>query len=80
MSETIRSEELPPRLAEALNVHRGEGVDYVVQADGSVTLTRTADARKETLDEIRARLAPWVGSARHGLTTDEIMAMTRGDD
>ena len=63
---------IPKRVRDYLGLEPGSSVDFELAADGRVFL---AAARKAS-DSRFARLR---GSARGGMTTDELMALTRGE-
>jgi antitoxin PrlF len=72
---------IPQEIREKLGLHPGTEVEFDI-VDGTVRIRRA-----DTQDERRRRLRAWIerarGSARHTkvqLTTDEIMALTRGED
>ena len=64
---------IPKPVRDLLGLVPGSKVDFRRTADGAIVLTR-----KENLPE--SRFAKWRGRAGKGLlSTDEIMALTRGD-
>ena len=72
---------IPQEIREKLGLHPGTEVEFDI-VDDEVRIRRA-----ETQDARRRRVRAWIdrvrGSARHTkvqLTTDEIMALTRGDD
>lgn len=65
---------IPKPVRDSLGLEPGSQVDFREAADGSFVLRR-AEAEAE-----ESRFAKWRGHAGPGLTTDEIMAMTRGED
>ncbi len=67
---------IPQDLREATGMLPGTEVEFVLGDDGVIRLTRQAG----TPAAVRAALDALRGSARGSLTTDEIMAMTRGED
>jgi antitoxin PrlF len=69
---------IPKEVRDLLGITPGTSVTIEMEADGRVVL-RKADTtgRSSTPPSRFARLR---GSATAGLTTDEIMALTRGDD
>jgi AbrB family looped-hinge helix DNA binding protein len=64
---------IPRRLRDFLGLKPGSEVDFELAEDGRVFLK----ARKQAPESRFARLR---GSAKLGMTTDEIMALTRGED
>lgn len=64
---------IPIEIREQLGLHPGSAVEFSVDGD-AVRITRAQD------DEGRGRrlVARMRGSATSGMTTDEIMALTRG--
>jgi AbrB family looped-hinge helix DNA binding protein len=76
MSTTVTAKgqvTIPKPVRDLLGIAPGSKVDFHRAADGSVVLVR-AD-RKRPL----SRFAKMRGHAGKGLTTDEIMALTRGE-
>jgi AbrB family looped-hinge helix DNA binding protein len=63
----------PRRVREHLGLKPGSEIDFDVAEDGRVFL-RTRDKAPES------RFARIRGSAKGGMTTDELMALTRGED
>lgn len=64
---------LPKRLREAIGVEVGEEVDFRVNERGEVVVERAGPLRPE------GRFARWRGFFGPGLSTDDVMAMTRGE-
>ena len=64
---------IPKAVREFLGIAPGSKVDFHRAADGNVVLTR-ADEKKPA-----SRFEQLRGHAGKGLTTDAIMALTRGD-
>ena len=64
---------IPKRLRDHLGLKPGSSVEFELAADGRVFL-RT---RQRVPHSKFARLR---GSAKSGMTTDEVMALTRGED
>jgi antitoxin PrlF len=64
---------IPKAVRDLLGIVPGSRVDFLRAADGSVVLTRV-DERQPV-----SRFAKLRGHAGEGLTTDEIMALTRGE-
>jgi len=76
MATTITSKgqvTIPKPVRDLLGVGPGSRVEFRRAADGSVVIER-ADRVSQA-----SRLADLVGIAGPGLSTDEIMAITRGD-
>ena len=77
MSTTITSKgqvTIPKKIREFLGVRPGNAVEFKVGEDGRVTVTRPG--RKHS----PGRLAGLRGIAKGAMSTDEIMALTRGGD
>jgi antitoxin PrlF len=64
---------IPKRVREHLGLEPGSVVDFELAADGRVVLTRPGASPP-------SRFARMRGIATVKMTTDEIMALTRGDD
>jgi antitoxin PrlF len=64
---------LPKRLRDHLGLKPGSDVDFELAEDGRVFLKTNHEAP-------RSRFARLRGSAKLGMTTDELMALTRGED
>jgi antitoxin PrlF len=64
---------LPKRLRDHLGLKPGSDVEFELAEDGRVFL-KTRNSPPES------RFARLRGSAKLGMTTDEIMALTRGED
>lgn len=72
---------IPQEIREKLGLHPGTEVEFDI-VDDTVRIRR-ADNQEERRRRIQAWIARARGSATRrgpGLTTDEIMAMTRGED
>jgi AbrB family looped-hinge helix DNA binding protein len=67
---------IPKPIRDHLVLRPGDRVEFEVDADGAVVV-RKADPGTEVLED---RFAELMGCATAGLTTDEIMALTRGED
>lgn len=65
---------IPKKVRDFLGIRAGTAVEFRLDAEGRVVLTR-ADGKRP-----RSRLARLRGSLRSGMSTDEIMALTRGED
>ncbi len=64
---------IPKRLRDHLGLQPGSFVEFEMAADGRVFL-------KPQQPEPESRFARLRGSAKLGMTTDEIMALTRSED
>jgi AbrB family looped-hinge helix DNA binding protein len=64
---------VPRRLRDHLGLKPGSEVDFELAEDGRVFLRPRGKAPE-------SRFARLLGSAGPGMTTDEIMALTRGED
>ena len=64
---------IPKRVRDLLDIKPGTAVEFKLAADGQVTLNK-AGARRRKL----SRFARVRGRATGGMTTDQIMALTRG--
>ena len=64
---------IPKRLRDHLGLKPGSSVEFELAADGRVFL-KTAQRAPES------RFARVRGSVKFGMTTDEVMALTRGED
>ncbi len=64
---------IPKRLRDHLGLKPGSSVAFELAADGRVFL-KTAQRVAES------KFARLRGSAKSGMTTDELMALTRGED
>ncbi len=67
---------IPKRVRDHLNIKPGSAVDFELAADGRIVLVkagRKPAVRRDAFARIR-------GSAKGGMSTDEIMALTRGED
>jgi antitoxin PrlF len=64
---------IPKKVRDYLGIKPGDAVDFELGADRRVVLTKT-EARRGPSVFARVR-----GSATAGMSTDEIMALTRGD-
>jgi AbrB family looped-hinge helix DNA binding protein len=64
---------LPKRLRDHLGLKPGSDVDFELAEDGRVFLKTRNQAPESRFARLR-------GSAGPGMTTDEIMALTRGED
>jgi AbrB family looped-hinge helix DNA binding protein len=64
---------IPKRLRDHLGIKPGCSVEFVLAEDGRVWLKARPPAAEGRFARLR-------GSARSDMTTDEIMALTRGED
>ena len=64
---------LPKRLRDHLRLKPGSVVDFELAGDGRVFLKTNYKAPPSRFARLR-------GSAKLGMTTDELMALTRGED
>ena len=64
---------IPKRLREHLGLKPGSNIDFELAEDGRVFL-------KTHQQVTESRFARLRGSAKLGMTTDELMALTRGED
>ena len=64
---------IPKRLRDHLGLKPGSSVEFELAADGRVFLTTRQRAPESKFARLR-------GSARSGMTTDEVMALTRGEN
>jgi antitoxin PrlF len=65
---------VPKRVRDYLGIEPGTEVAFRLAADGSIVIERADGTRPPS------RISRVVGSAGPGPSTDEIMAMLRGDD
>lgn len=66
---------IPKHVREKLGVKPGEAVDFRI-TDGGDVIVRPANAPRRTPRPISELIGAW----GPGLTTDEVLRMTRGDD
>ncbi len=64
---------IPKPIRDHLGIKPGSKVEFTRAADGSVVIARTDDK------PVKGRFEALRGDAGPGLSTDEIMAMTRGE-
>jgi antitoxin PrlF len=65
---------IPKPVRDHLGIKPGSAVEFELAADGRVVLVKAGERRPVS------RFEALRGRAGKGLTTDEIMALTRGDD
>jgi antitoxin PrlF len=63
---------IPKRLRDYLGLTPGSDVDFDVAEDGRVYLRAHGKGPQSRFARLR-------GSAKHGMTTDQLMALTRGE-
>ena len=76
MATTVTSKgqvTIPKPVRDRLGVRQGDAIDFRLTADGQVVLVKVGGAAPVS------RFQALRGGAGPGLTTDEIMALTRGD-
>ena len=76
MATTVTSKgqvTIPKPVRDRLGITAGSAVDFQMEADGRVVLTKVNGPRGTS------RLEKWRGCAGPGPSTDDIMAMTRGE-
>jgi len=66
---------IPKPVRDLLDIKPGTAVEFELDAEGRVTLTTVGAPRRR-----RSRFARVRGSATAGMSTDQIMALTRGED
>jgi antitoxin PrlF len=64
---------IPKRLRDHLGLKPGSDIDFELADDGRVFLKTHEEAPESRFARLR-------GSAKLGMTTDELMALTRGED
>lgn len=66
---------IPKPIRDALDIHPGSLVEFVMDRDGRIVLRKagTEQPVRPQFDRVRGSLGP-------GMSTDEIMALLRGDD
>lgn len=78
MATTVTSKgqvTIPKPVRDRLGIKPGSAVEFELAADGNVILVK-AGARRA----VKSRFASSLGIAGKGLSTDQIMALTRGDE
>ena len=77
MSATVTSKgqvTIPKAVRDRLGLEPGTQVDFRLADDGTIVLQRTDEKPAKSFFE------KFRGHAGKGMTTDELMALTRGDD
>jgi AbrB family looped-hinge helix DNA binding protein len=77
MSTTVTSKgqvTIPKAVRDRLNLKPGSAVDFSLTADGQVVIAKAGKTAKP-----KSRFERFRGSATVKMTTDEIMALMRGD-
>jgi AbrB family looped-hinge helix DNA binding protein len=67
---------IPKRVRDRLNIKPGSTVDFELTEDARVVLVKSGRGHRDRT----SAFAKVRGAAGAGMTTDEIMALTRGDD
>jgi antitoxin PrlF len=67
---------IPKRIRQHLGIKPGSGVEFEVGPNGDVVLRKAGRARSTAR---RSRFAQFRGTATVKLSTEEIMALTRGE-
>jgi len=69
---------IPKEVRDLLGIKPGNAVAFEVDDDGRVVVAKVG--RRGVANRPASRFAKLRGSATAGMTTDEIMALTRGED
>lgn len=69
---------IPQEVRDYAGFQPGTEVEFVIAEDGSVRVIAAATARAGQAQRLASALRGLRGSADVGMTTDEIMALTRG--
>lgn len=75
MATTVTSKgqvTIPKTIRDRLGIQPGNAVDFRMDPDGRIVLRKVDGSTANPFEK-------WRGSAGPGLSTDEIMAMTRGE-
>ncbi|MGN6583759.1 MAG: AbrB/MazE/SpoVT family DNA-binding domain-containing protein [Rhizobiaceae bacterium] len=78
MSTTVTTKgqvTIPKSVRDLLGLKPGTKVEFRAGVNGEIVLKRADDEKRPP-----SRFAKFIGHAGPGLSTDEIMALTRGDD
>ena len=81
MATTVTSKgqvTIPKSVRDLLGIVPGTAVDFDLTPDGQVVLRKTSQGRSRGRSP-RSRFAPLRGVATVKMTTDQILALTRGD-
>ena len=70
---------IPKAIREFLGLKPGERVRFEPMPDGRVAMT-TVDTAKANANKAPCPFEQFLGTVNTGMTTDELMRMTRGDD
>lgn len=68
---------IPKAVREKLKLKPGAKVEFTVHDNGTVTVGKEGD-RERRMKEYRKRIESLIGTATSGMTTEEIMFLTRG--
>jgi AbrB family looped-hinge helix DNA binding protein len=66
---------IPKPVRDALDIHPGSQVEFVMNQAGEIVLRKAGAEQPAT-----HRFDRFVGTLGPGMTTDEVMALTRGED
>lgn len=69
---------IPKRVREYLGIKPGSGVEFAVGAQGEVVLRKASASSKHARPQ--TRFAAVRGTATGKMSTDEILALTRGEE
>jgi len=68
---------IPKRIRDYLGLRPGSEVEFRYKGDGKITL-KVAETKTSERQRLREALAALRGSAGPGMSTDEVMRLTRG--
>ena len=68
---------IPKRMRDYLGLKPGSEVQFRYTGDGTIVV-KVKEGKSEKRDRLEKALAELAGSAGPGMTTDEVMALTRG--